>query len=535
MRPLWGSLLVLVCACDDGPRPPPFPIGDGGSQPTIALTLELVEPETPIRLAASESVSLRFRLYSTSANEPEAEAVIHCSATGVLGDATLASSATTDELGEATLALSAGSEPAFLKIRCSTLRASDVELHAAISPSGGFAALLVEPAYEGTRSASSVRVSVHYGRDCEPLPTQSAHVTYEGALDAQVRVEPIPIELAPTLVVELLDAGGRPLARGCADSLEPSLDEDLVIAVPVEDLPLQIAGDHPATLQLRSSSAPSVAALAGQTGAFAELGAYGNDVDYMLAMLRMGLVARGFEVDLVTLEQDLSDNYATELAEAYVIDGNTPSDVVDALNAIALGATGALVLEGTLSIGVPNASGIHALSFDVDAIGAGASTSGVTPIALADFAGSANGAGLGGPLLESGLFSGDLSFGLGGGAIVAAGLLASLDPATYDQLLGTFGCSTFAQLASFEVTFLECEEACRLEVCELAFSRVLSAYLVAVSGASAGTSLALELDLQFAGGASVIPESLSVEHALARLMSGGTTFETLETLLDVSL
>jgi hypothetical protein len=533
MRLLLGSVLILIASCGDSrTRPPPIPPGDGGTEPIIALTLELIEPESPLRLTANESVALRFRVYSTTENEPEAGVVITCSTAGVSGDAALPNSATTDEAGEATFELSAGVEPAFLRIRCATPRASEIELHAAISPSGGFGVLLVEPSYAGARATERVRVSVYYGLGCQSVLQQSAHMTSESALESPARVDPVPVELEPTLVVELVDSSGRPLARGCLDGVTASPGEELSIIVPVEDLPLQIAGEYPATLQIRTSSAPSFASAAGQTAAFAELGAFGDDVDYMLAMLRMELVARAFEVDLVTLEQDLSDNYAIELAEAYAIDGNTPSDIVAELAALTLNQSGALVLDGALSI-VESGSGTgYELGFVTESIQAGASFDVVSPIPLSEFFGDARGSGLSGPLLPGGFLQGELGFGFGGGSISAAGLLASLDPATSDSLLNAFGCQTFAQLPSFEVTFLECEDACRLEVCEMAFERVLGAFISAVEDVGAGSSLALDLDLRFVDdGTSVIPASVSVEHALARLMDGAMLFEVLETEL----
>jgi hypothetical protein len=532
MRFLLGSVLLLIACGDSRTRPPPIPPGDGGTEPLIALTLELVEPESPLRLTANEAAVLRFRVYSTTENEPEAGAVISCSTAGVSGDAALPSSATTDEAGEATFELDAGVEPAFLRIRCATARASEIELHAAISPSGGFGVLSVEPAYGGARAAEGVRVSVYYGVSCQPVPQQSAHMTSESGLESPARVDPVPVELEPTLVVELVDSSGRPLARGCLDGVTASPGEALAIIVPVEDLPLQIAGEYPATMQIRTSSAPSFAAVAGQTAAFAELGAFGDDVDYMLAMLRMELVARAFEVDLVTLEQDLSDNYAIELAEAYAIEGNTPSDIVAELAALTLNQSGALVLDGALSIVEAGSGTGYELGFVPESIRAGATFDAVSPIPRSEFFGDARGSGLGGSLLPGGFLQSELGFGFGGGAISAAGLLASLDAATSDSLLNAFGCQTFAQLASFEVTFLECEEACRLEVCMMAFERVLRAFVSAVEDVGAGSSLALDLDLQFVDdGTSVDPAGVSVAHALARLMDGANVFEVLETQL----
>src|SRR5690606_31548049 len=127
-----------------------------------------------------------------SEGEIDPGATITCTAAGVTGDASLESPVTTDEAGEASAELRAGTEAAFLRIRCSTPAALEVVLHVAISPSGGFGALVVSPAYDGTRTFESVLVEVHYGRGCDPLPSGSPHLSVETEPGTAARVEPVP-------------------------------------------------------------------------------------------------------------------------------------------------------------------------------------------------------------------------------------------------------------------------------------------------------------------------------------------------------
>lgn len=532
MRFVWALLLLALAACDSRDPAPPFGPRDGSTSPPLAaLTLELVEPESPLRLAADEIADLRLRVVRTTSGEPEQGVNVTCGAFGVLGGTSLGSSSPSDASGEVHVELRAGVEPAFLRLVCSASRASALVVHAAVSPSGAFGALVVEPTYTGARAFSDVRVDVHYGRTCPPPRGITPEQEVRGSSGETLRVEPVPVELAPIVVVSLLDSGGRPVARGCAGPVEALEGEDLVVEVSPVDLPLAVARDYPAALRVRTADAIPLASAAGRVAAQATVGAFGDEVDTMLAWLRAALIQRGFEVDLLTFDLEITGQFEIDLEAEYALAGRSPSRGIDALDDALATRAGALSLEGTLSVDEADAG--YALLFDVDALSAGATFGALRPVT--SFGGSTSGMGSAGALVEN-AFEGELRFGFGGGAIVAAGLEAGADTSTRAAWLDAFGCDVFANLPSFEVSFLECDDRCRFEVCEEVFDRVLAAYLDGVRGVSAGSALSVSMRARFGDdGVGVEPSSVVVEDVVGRLLDGASTFELVEAELTLSL
>ena len=521
MRIALATLCLMFIACGEPREPaPPPPPGDGSVTRALRLSL-LDEIEGRLRLRSEEGVDLRFYLDDPATEEPIEGASIICATVGADGGSS-ASSASTDAAGEASISLETGSSPAYFALRCTATRSNVVELGAAVSPSFEFHDAPFSAAYEGERNLRGLRAMLIAGSTCDAAVGAEPAASLTGSADETLSFESVPVELRFALVLELTDSKNRPGARGCAYGL---LADGEPRVIELEDLPFSPTGEYPARLDLEAPSLAVDLAAAGETSAYAAIGA--DDGSFLFGRLMSALIAQDMHADYQQLQLSQAD-HATDLRVELQNSESGPSYAVNELAGLVESSSGALRLEGGLSI-EGNAPS-YPIRFRTSAIRAGSSLASLMSVRLADFEGDPDGVGIATEMGDEYELEADLSFGFTPSAMILAGARSALDNSALGALGEHFGCGIFVRFYAFD-TLVQCDEGCRTQICESALDETIQAFYNGVRSASGFSSLQLDFDMTIDAAGGAFPDRIDVAGLVARF-GGGTVLPSATLTID---
>jgi hypothetical protein len=272
-----------------------------GALPTGALA---VESEPALALVFGERADLEVRY--TEAGAPVADVPIRFALDGLAHDSTLAElTVTADAEGRTRTQLTAGSTSTVFRVRVSAPRAAPVYVEVSVG-NMGFGSLRVAATYEGPRRGTRRVVRVYPSLGCadELLPGSALSVTLDDPTTLEARFRALPAGLSYAVVGELQGPSGTVLSRACVDGVEVTRETESSVTLAFEDLPLALAGDYDAAVQL-------------------DLAATGSGLSEALALLGTALIeAAGSDAGLYldALERALRESGALEAADALVLE-----------------------------------------------------------------------------------------------------------------------------------------------------------------------------------------------------------------------
>jgi len=241
-RLLASSALLLLAAC--GASVDESRAGDGGEEPQVATSLTFV-PGGVLRLASLEHAEL-----SVAASPPGQYvvrfALLPDRPNAAPNDASLDRAETvTDARGVATITLIAPSTPSTFMVRAAI---GDLETHLPVSVSDrGYARVIAEPVYHGSRAIEEWVASVRIGSSCGDLigfpPPDGALVATSDA-DGSPKIDNVPVRAIASVSVR----SGQ-FAYGCTNVTDLQTDETRRVRVEVADRPLQLGGTLDLTLR----------------------------------------------------------------------------------------------------------------------------------------------------------------------------------------------------------------------------------------------------------------------------------------------
>lgn len=229
---LTGLCLGSACACSESADEQSSGPGGvaGASNDELEVAIEFANSAT-LTLAPTEVATLSLRLSPARRQT----VIFEILSDDPLFDGFLSNNAVrTRSDGSASVSLQAPSTPSTFVVRASVGSVAEARLAVSVS-SRGYGTLLVEPNYSGERTILEWSASARAGAACEDLETLLTDGPLVGRDATTPRIESVPA--GPRLAVSLR---GNGLVTGCLNVAQISPEEELVLSIPVTDVPLNL-------------------------------------------------------------------------------------------------------------------------------------------------------------------------------------------------------------------------------------------------------------------------------------------------------